>query len=494
MVEPPFRWLVPEQYPVVCSLPVKRPVIDQHIPNENMLGVLPPPNTDAFDEFGPTIWGPEAYAVSFEKFHYKEPIDFFKEHPVECEFADRAWRMHFAYLQDTRVIHITATEKNLESTPAFPKHLDYTTEREYLEEMGWTPYEREFARIDKGATPDVLWFLFMKKEVLKQEKIDKGDVRQILCADPIYGRIGACLEQHQNNLMKQACEHSSGQCGWTPFAGGFQRLIKRLEKPGAYYIEFDWTRFDGTIPTALFLHIKKLRWSLMNEKHRKRYRHVYQWYCKNLVHRYVLLPSGEVTRQDRGNPSGQISTTMDNNMVNYWLQAFEFCYFHGPDWSKWAGYDTIVYGDDRLTRTMHLPTNYEERVVKMYGDIFGMWVKPEKVKVARNLVGLTFCGFEIGAGYQPIPAQPYKLMASLLKPASTLKDFNTLHGKLLSFQILMAHAPKDHPFREYLEHCLAATADYISGELPKRFTDEQLRLLWEGGPRDGWRDGQTEKG
>ena len=57
-----------------------------------------------------------------------------------------------------------------------------------------------------------------------------------------------------------------------------------------------------------------------------KYERVYKWYCRNLVNRFVILPSGEVTLQNRGNPSGQISTTMDNNMINYWLQAFEFKY------------------------------------------------------------------------------------------------------------------------------------------------------------------------
>ena len=91
---------------------------------------------------------------------------------------------------------------------------------------------------------------------------------------------------------------------------------------------------------------------------------------KNLVNRTVLLPSGEVTEQHRGNPSGQFSTTMDNNMINTWLQAFEFAYFHGPNKQLWLNYDTLVYGDDRLSTTPLIPDNYVERVVLMYKDVF----------------------------------------------------------------------------------------------------------------------------
>lgn len=491
MVEPPFRWLVPEAYPVIASVRVDRPVLDEKIPNEDLLGHLPPPPNNEFDEFEPTVWGPEAYAKSFEKFHYKEPSDFLTLYPELCRWADKQWYRHFWYLNDTRVIHITATEKNQDSTPAFPKHTRFPTERDFLETYGWEPYIREFSRVDNGDTPSILWYLFMKKEVLKSEKVASGDIRQILCADPIYARIGACFEQHQNHLMKQRCEDSSGQCGWSPFAGGFQRLMLRLEKPGSKYVEFDWTRFDGTIPPKLFMHIKKLRWSLINPRQRKRYQHMYKWYCHNLINRYVLLPSGEITKQTRGNPSGQISTTMDNNMVNYWLQAFEFAYFFGPDDNLWRDYDTIVYGDDRLSRFPKIPDDYESRVIEMYADIFGMWVKPGKVKVSDTLVGLTFCGFQVGQNYEPFPHQPYKLMAGLLKPSRILPDLDALHGKLLSYQVLMHNTPGNHPFKDYIETCLARVAELNSSGLPARFTEEQLDRLWRGGPRETvWHHGQ----
>ena len=134
----------------------------------------------------------------------------------------------------------------------------------------------------------------------------------------------AGIDQHQNNLSKLHTETHAGQCGWCPFKGGFQKMCERLASKDGTFVEFDWTRFDGTIPPALFKRIKMLRWQYICTEHRQRYQHIYRWYVKNLMRRYVLLPSGEVTIQRKGNPSGQISTTIDNNMVNYWLQAFEF--------------------------------------------------------------------------------------------------------------------------------------------------------------------------
>nr|AKQ98300.1 polyprotein [Porcine astrovirus 2] len=474
---PPRRRLVPEEYPVICNLPINRPIFDTKLADDPLLGLLPPCDPDL--PFGPATWGPEAYTKSFEKFTYAQPSKFWELYPEECAFADKQWRIHYNFLEDSRVIHITSTDKNMDSTPGFPKCEEYESERDYLETNGWGPYIREFKRIDSGEKPRVLWYCFLKKEILKKEKIKDSDIRQIICPDAIYSRIGAALEQHQNTLMKKHTEDSSGQCGWTPFRGGFERTVRRLDRN--HVIEFDWTRFDGTIPRALFKHIKDLRWEKMNKTHRERYRHIHEWYVENLLTRYVLMPSGEVTIQRRGNPSGQISTTMDNNMVNFWLQAFEFAYLNkGKDIEAlWKEYDTIVYGDDRLSTTPCLPEDYVPRVVQMYKEVFGMWVKPEKVKVTDTVKGASFCGFTVGDNYQPIPSNPYKLWASLVTPCQKLPDQTALCGKLLSYKILM-HNSEDHPFKEYVEKCLAALED---GQIIPRLTDEQLDRLWRGGPK-----------
>nr|QRD99462.1 MAG: nonstructural protein [Mamastrovirus 3] len=474
---PPRRRLVPEEYPVICNLPINRPIFDTKVADDPLLGLLPPCDPDL--PFGPAVWGPEAYAKSFDKFKYAEPSKFWEIYPEECAFADKMWRMHYNFLEDSRVMHITSTDKNMDSTPGYPKCEEYESERDYLEANGWGPYIREFKRVDSGEKPRVLWYCFLKKEILKKEKIKDSDIRQIICPDAIYSRIGAALEQHQNNLMKKHTEDSSGQCGWTPFYGGFERKMRRLDRNKI--IEFDWTRFDGTIPRALFKHIKDLRWEKMNKVHRERYRHVHDWYVENLLTRYVLMPSGEVTIQRRGNPSGQISTTMDNNMINFWLQAFEFAYLNkGKDIEAlWKEYDTIVYGDDRLSTTPCLPDGYVPRVVQMYKEVFGMWVKPEKVKVTDTVKGASFCGFTVGDNYQPIPSNPDKLWASLVTPCQKLPDVTALCGKLLSYKILL-HNMEDHPFKEYVEKCLAALED---GQTIPRLTDEQLDRLWRGGPK-----------
>nr|WFG33653.1 MAG: polyprotein 1AB [Bat astrovirus] len=273
----------------------------------------------------------------------------------------------------------------------------------------------------------------------------------------------------------------------------------------------DWSRYDGTIPEEVFRQIKDIRFGMLSPEYRtKKYRSIYTWYCNYLLDRYVLLPSGEVTHQLRGNPSGQVSTTMDNNMVNTFLQAFEFMYVNDLSLDaakeKWEFYDTIVYGDDRVTSSPLVPQNYAELVIEMYANIFGMWVKPENVKVFDTLLGVSFCGFTniLHKGmYLPVPSNVNKLVASLVTPCKKLPDIEALYGKVLSFKVLFHNLPDSDPGKEFLLNCELTLRRHMenAGQQPVNFTDSMLDYLWRGGPKDSHgvrrrqeEDGQENKG
>lgn len=347
-----------------------------------------------------------------------------------------------------------------------------------------------------GAEPDVLWYLFLKKEILKKDKIEDGDIRQIVCPDPIFSRIGAMFEQDQNERMKEMTQWKQGQCGWSPFEGGFDHLMRRLEKEGNKYIEFDWTRFDGTIPMEVFRHIKKIRFGFLSREYRTdKYRKVYNWYVNQLCDRHVLLPSGEVTKQNRGNPSGQISTTMDNNMVNTFLQAFEFAFLN-PSLSledldrKWEKCDSIIYGDDRVSSWPDVPDDYAVRVTDMYREVFGMWVKPEKIKIRSQIEGTTFCGFQCikdNGIYLPVPCDEWKFIESTLNPVSKMPDFDSLVGKILSYLVLTHNLPDGNAVKDWFEEAYAALSYHnrmVEGEPLPFITREMREYLWRGGPKD----------
>nr|WOK58388.1 MAG: ORF1ab protein [Wenzhou bat astrovirus 2] len=491
---PEDRWLVPEPYPLLYVMDIDRPVVERDIPVDPLVGLLPRWRGEL--DYSPSVWGPEAYAKSFEKFVYKQPTANIKEkYPKDWKFAVWATVNQYSFLRGSVLIPIVATDKNMESTPAFPKAYFYKSELEYIEAHGFQYYVEGHKRVFQGERPDPLWYLFLKKEVLKKKKVRESDIRQILCTDPLYNRIGLVFEQHQNTLMKEDTENSFGQCGWTPFEGGWHRRMLRLERPGNTYVEMDWSRFDGTIPPEVFLQIKDIRFGMLAPEYRtKKNRAVYNWYVHHLLNRYVLLPSGEITFQDRGNPSGQVSTTMDNNMVNTFLQAFEFSYLNnlGFDEAKerWESYDTIVYGDDRVTSTPCLPEDYQTRVIDMYGGIFGMWVKPENVKVTDSLLGVSFCGFtnvKIGGTYLPVPSNVNKLVASLITPVRKLQDMEAMAGKVLSFKVLMHNLPDDDPGKQFILECEIALKRHmeLAGQPWVNFTNSMLDYLWRGGPKGG---------
>lgn len=491
----PERKVVPVEFPVYGNIQINRPIVDYKNFNDPLLGLLPraPKYTP---RHAPTVWGREAYAKSFEKFFYAEPMsDIHASFPREWDFARWALFREYSFLMGSHVIPITATVKNTESTPGYPKFLYWSTEEDYLAERGFEDYVRQYEEIKGGDRPDVLWYLFLKKEILKIDKIEKSDIRQIVCADPIYARIGAMFEQDQNNRMKKMTRWKHGQCGWSPFEGGFHEVLTRIEKENNQYIELDWTRYDGTIPIEIFRYIKKFRFQMLAREYRTdSNRKIYEWYVNQLCTRYVLLPSGEVTLQTRGNPSGQISTTMDNNMINTFLQAFEFAYLHqGVEdlKSKWLDCDSIVYGDDRVSSWPSVPPNYVDNVVEMYKCVFGMWVKPENIIIHNEIEGITFCGFvaiKKDGIYLPVPVDAWKYITATLNPVKNLPNFDALVGKILSFQVLTHNLPDDDPVKQWFGEayaCLSRHANVSGLEPIPVMTREMMDFLWRGGPKIG---------
>lgn len=500
LLEPGDYFLTPSTYPLIGVLPIDRPISDYDEPIDDLLNLLP--NYDDEIAYGPTVWGPEAYRKSFQKFTYKEPQQNIElNYPREWKFAMRVLRREYDFLVDTQLTDITATSKNSDSTASYPKCLWWKTESEYLKDRGYKDYIQQFDSILNGERPKVLWYLFLKKEIQKLSKIEESDIRQIVCSDPIFARIGCVFEEHQNQLMKNRTKTRMGQCGWSPFSGGFHSRISRLvDKGNKHFVEFDWTRYDGTIPNEVLIAIKKFRYSCLSDHCKSaKLLDAYKWYCHNIMHRYVMLPSGEVTIQNRGNPSGQISTTMDNNMCNVFFQAFEYAFIHPNKTIEelcdmWDKVDSLIYGDDRLSTYPELPDNYKDIVISMYADIFGMWVKPDKVKVSNTIEGLTFCGFTVVKDknmYVPVPTETEKLIAGLVKPTKKLPDVLSLYGKLLCYRILSHNLPDDHKFKNYILVALEVVARHIraaGGEEPFHITDTMLDRLWRGGPKrgDGW--------
>nr|QJI53423.1 MAG: RNA-dependent RNA polymerase [Astroviridae sp.] len=427
----------------------------------------------------------------FEKFHYSEACDIENTFPDVWDFATRLCLDEYSYMQGSVITPIYATSKNVDSTPAFPKFLEFETEGDYISTCGWQEY------IDLWNNPErrrPLWWTFLKNETLKVKKIEENDIRMIMCTDPCFTRFGAAFEEHQNNLMKQYTETHQAQVGWTPFYGGLNHRVNRLSENRDVYVEMDWTRFDGTIPVEVFRHIKNMRFFFLSEtcktpENKARY----EWYVDNIIHKLVLLPTGEITYINKGNPSGQISTTTDNNMVNTFLTAFEIAYLyklqHGsvPTLQQYRdNVDSICYGDDRLLAINSAFLTYDVKILpEMYKTIFGMWVKSENVKISRTMNGLSFCGMTLLKTPSTWVGTPNvnKILSTLENPVKRLPDVQSLWGKLVSLRILCEYSTEE--VKDYLDLQIQKVAEYCRvenialPEVPSYF----YTRIWTGGPK-----------
>lgn len=452
-----------------------------------LLGIITPYEQH---DYASTTWTSRAYTKMFEKFHYSDPVEIEKTYEDLWDFATQVVLREYSYMDSSCIIPIYATTKNVDSTPAFPKFLFYESEKDYIEDNGWREYIQLWNASERRRP---LWWSFLKNETLKKKKIEDDDIRMIMCTDPTFTRFGAAFEEHQNNLMKQQTETHQAQVGWSPFYGGLTQRITRLMKKGDTFVEMDWTRFDGTIPVEVFQHIKTIRFFFLADRYKTpENQDRYKWYVDNLINKIVLLPTGEVTLVKKGNPSGQISTTTDNNMVNTFLTAFEVGYLYKqrngvvPTVEDYFdNVDSICYGDDRLLCFNSNWLDYNVNIIPaFYKDIFGMWVKPENIKVQTEPEGLSFCGLTIIRKENHFFGIPNvnKILSTLSDPVRKLPDVGALWGKLVSLRILCEHTSKD--VQDYLDLQIKKVEDYCKAEniaLPEVPSDFYTKI-WTGGP------------
>lgn len=431
--------------------------------------------------YAPTSWSFKAYANIFEKFNYADPV---KHDPEAWNIAKELAYLEYAYMRGSKHTPFPLTAKNPDSTPGIPAMFEYDCEKDMVECEGLDCYHHALEELDNGKL-DFLWYGFLKNEVIKREKVEKEDIRLICCAPAVYCRIGAYFEQEMNNRMKERCYEREAKVGWSPFGSDFNELMDEMNQ-NHEFMELDFTRYDGTIPDFVWSEVNNIRLSCYSGDHKNAYVN----YRSNLHHRKMVLATGDMVVIDRGNPSGQYSTSPDNCIAHTLICAYLFTMW----WKECSGeypsiedlngfYRLFSYGDDHLSgfnleNKWAVETPKKDWMILNAKEHLGMWIKPENIKTSKTLVGLTFCGLTIiRKGKRWVGRyKADKIFASIVDPAQKVETLEDMGAKISSALLLTVH-DNSHFSREILE--IADRFQHLKPDWD-RPTVGDLKAIWEG--------------
>nr|AVM87484.1 ORF1b [Wuhan japanese halfbeak astrovirus] len=396
--------------------------------------------------------------------------------PDHLSFALRhLHEVYGEYVSGSIPLSFDDLDKPVDTSPGYPWMLWYPDERALLESEP-EQYEAMWHELDSDETVRIVWYLFGKNEMVKNEKLAAGDIRVICCAPAPFARCQGRLDHDFNRRFKQAHLLTESAVGFTPFYGGVDKLAQ-LFVEYSWCVESDFKRFDGTIPAEVLWLVRKFRWDMFLPSHKTHstYRRFFN-VSANLIDKWVLGPDGVVHHVEWGNPSGQMSTTIDNCLVNSFVSAYVISKVYGE-----IPYQLVVYGDDRLLGMNVQPLPLDEQ--KVMSEVFGMALPFSKVKVENSLEGLSFCGFsflkERGRWFPAFEER--KLLASLERPAQKLPSVEVYYGKLMSICLLLYKTS----WFERLYRRLAELSDELSIWLPPRHWFD-LVYMDGGGPKEPW--------
>lgn len=401
---------------------------------------------DIDSEYVPSVWDSRAYSRIFEKFSARQVK---KDLPSEIHrVALEKLLLEMEPMGGAQVKSYEETTANAKSNPGYPWREQFETEEDVRSEYGFKPV---YDLANSRSRP--LWYSFLKKEMLKKSKVETNDIRMILCPPWTFKRIQASFDEDQNERMKKHTLVNECQVGWCPVRRGLDIRLRSLASGRDRFVTVDYTRYDGTIPPFVFTMVRKLRADLLDLDDDQR--DLLEWVNWNLLDKVVLLANGRVVKVSKGNPSGQVSTSIDNCLVNtyitaacnamwYWCQTGKVPTTY--ELNEW--HDQLVYGDDRIgayNSTMCEPPT-SDFVINFFSDYFGMWVKPENVVISNKLNGLEFCGmvthYDVKTETWVGIYRTEKIKAAIATPVKPAESMEILKAKLASAKVLCAYDPE----------------------------------------------------
>jgi len=240
------------------------------------------------------------------------------EQQLDFELAQEWAKMHFgaALYTDTELDYEDVfAEMDHARSPGFPWNCMYTTNKECWEKH--RDYMDCFRQdVEDGLKPICFWNVFPKEEVLPDEKVNAGKVRQISGAPLELKLLSNSIMLAQNNRFYEWHGKCWSQVGINPFGLGWQELYSSLRNTSNLGKAMDVSRFDANYQCHMAAAVKELRWNCMShkmrtEKNRRKLDYVYD----SVFRGYLVCPNGEVLQKEHGNNSGSSNTVVDNTLA-----------------------------------------------------------------------------------------------------------------------------------------------------------------------------------
>lgn len=392
-----------------------------------------------WNNYLPAQWGPDAYYKTLDKHSFTEP---------DCHISHYAWLAAVNRVEEVlRTVGqsglVSEPDKPDWTSPGYPfilpggSHWPYTpyfpTSADVYE---YFPNIREdlWEDIEDGLRP--YWYVFLKKEQVHKRKVNDGEVRAIYVPPDPWSRNQCVYDQDMNCRLKKHALQIPMAVGFSPFWDTDQ--MARIFDNSYYVVEKDYKRFDGTIPASVLYVIRRLRFEALQPQyqtdwHWRRYSSLSEAIiCKDLIH-----PTGCVYRVTCGNPSGQVSTSIDNCLANIFVTEYVHQVVYGQPYQA-----LVTYGDDTLQGYAIRPRIQEEQYVLEHH--LGMCLK--ECKVQDTIEGLSFCGYSISkrrGRWVPL-YNPNRILANLWRPVSGDNSDDVLWGRLVCATLLLWETEHRH--------------------------------------------------
>jgi hypothetical protein len=299
--------------------------------------------------------------------------------------------------------------------------------------------------------------------------------------------------------MYASYEQTSSALGSSKFYGGVDRLAQYINHHPIKE-ENDMSKFDARLVPWLRNLIMEFRWRMLRASDRtpeNRLRLEYQY--REEIWSLMATTTGFLLTTDHGLKSGSDKTSSDGTLCHFAATAFSFLRLVGNDYARFKRDVRLkIAGDDEImsmTRATHKLFSAAQRAP--FYEMCGIHFKLEVSKVSENLEGMTFLGmkfqFDTESGrWVGVPAEPRKMVASLLKPHKRQTPGQTLTRAIALLTESYWHVPTRNLLHGFVQDLsnrgiqpqdaaedpgLAIDYGFIAGTVP---TLRRIRGLWLG--------------